>query len=141
MSRKREEAAEEKPAKRPRLGALKQDSDAAAAVTFDDLNNDCLVHILSFLETDEINDATLINSAFREARNDPSLDQTRTATIIVKTKNMSVLDFFRTIEDKGWTRFFTEGSNYKCLKIVGIRGLRSGYSFHRSTYESLQTSL
>lgn len=86
MSSKGGEATEEKPAKRPRLGALKQDSDAAVAVTFDDLNNDCLVNILSFMETEEMNDATLIDSAFRKARNADSLDQTRTATIIVKTK-------------------------------------------------------
>ena len=88
MSSKRElEAAEEKPAKRPRLtaGALKQDSDAVA-VPFDSLNNDCLVHIMSFLEIDEMNDVTLINSALRAARNADSLDQTRTATIVIKNE-------------------------------------------------------
>jgi hypothetical protein len=125
MSSKRgQDLPEEKPAKRQRRGAaLKQDS-GAAVVPFDSLNNDCLVHILSFLENDEMNDATLINGRFCKARNADSLDQTRSATIVIKTEDMDIRRLLHTISHKGWTRFFAEDSKYKRGKIVGIQRLQ-----------------
>lgn len=51
------------------------------AATFDDLSDDILVVILSFLHTEEMNDATFVNRRVYEARKYPSLDQTRTAVI------------------------------------------------------------
>ena len=61
---------------------------------FDDLiNGDGLVNIPSFFKVNEMNEATLINSRFCEARNELSLDQTRAATVVCRSKNMTILDF------------------------------------------------
>ncbi len=124
MARKAEEAAAEKPAKRPRLiGALMKRDTAA---TFNNLNSDCLVHILSFLETEEMNDATLINSSFCEARNAPSLDQTRMAIIKCTSEEMTILGLFQTIESRNWaTRVFSANGNKKVLKITGLDDCRA----------------
>ena len=116
MSSKGEETADERPAKRQRrVGAFKKET---GDISFDDLNGDCLVHILSFLTVDEMNEATLINSRFREARNEPPLDQTRTATILCKSENMTFVDLYETISSNGWDLLFDAGSNTTRLKLI-----------------------
>lgn len=91
-------------------------------ITFDDINIDCVVCILSFLTVEEMNDATLINGLFNEARNDPSLNQTRTATLVIKSK---FLYLHETIASKGWARrFFGENSNKTHLRIIGIDNIK-----------------
>jgi len=125
MASKGQEASIERPIQRQCIGRLKQ----AEIATFEDLNNDCLVCILKFLETEAMNDATLINSHFYEARKDPSLDQTRTAIIICKSKNMNMNDLYETIATKRWARrFFGHESNMKCLKIIGLEVLSDDLS-------------
>jgi len=125
MASKGQESSVERPNKRQCIGGLKQ----AEIATFEDLNNDCLVGILKFLETDAMNDATLINSRFYEARKDPSLDQTRTAIIICKSKNMNMNDLYEMIATKRWARrVFGHDSNMKCLKIIGLEVIRDDLS-------------
>jgi len=123
MSRKAEKSAEERPNKRQCVSAPTS-SRAPAVINFDDINDDVLVKIMSFLEIEELNDATLINSRFNEARNHPSLDQTRTATIVISSENITVLDLYEMIASRCWTRTFAENSNNTCLKIVGLEKLQ-----------------
>jgi len=125
MSRKAEKSAEERPNKRQCVGARPElDSRAPAVIKFDDINDDVLANIMSFLETKELNDATFISRRFCEARNHPSLDQTRTATIVISSENMTVLDLYEKIASRGWTRAFAENSKITCLKIVGLERLQ-----------------
>ena len=76
---------EENPArKRRRLtleGAFRAPPTTSSA-SFDSLNNDCLVHVLSFLTCDTMNIVAVCSQACREARSNESLNQTRTATIV-----------------------------------------------------------
>ncbi len=118
--KKAEDATAEMPAaKRPRLvGTLKKQE----TVTFGDLNNDCLVHILSFLEPEEMNDAMLINSDFCKARNADSLDQSRKAIINCTSDEANLLHLMQTIESKKWASGeFSGESNKRILKIIGLK--------------------
>jgi hypothetical protein len=123
--RAQEEAPEMgEPNKRRKIAQLKQDNHGSTMSCFEDLNNDCLVQVLSFLAIEEMNHVTLVNSRVCEARNDPSLDQTRSATIMVRRKNTNVLDFYETIASKKWARdVFASNSNKKVLHIVGCENL------------------
>lgn len=123
--RAQEEAPEMgEPNKRRKFAQLKQDNNGSTMSCFEDLNNDCLVQVLSFLAIEEMNHVTLVNSRVCEARNDPSLDQTRSATIMVRRKNTNVLDFYETIASKKWARdVFASNSNKKVLHIVGCENL------------------
>ena len=60
---------------------------ASDTACFDDLNNDCLVHIMSFLPTEDMNTVAMCSQACREARNNESLDQTRIATIVCREES------------------------------------------------------
>lgn len=57
--------------------------------SFDELNNDCIIQILSYLPTEDINSVATCSQSCREARRTESLDQTRTGTIVL-TKNSSL---------------------------------------------------
>ena len=57
-------------------------NDSENAVTFQELNNDCLIMILSFLSSNDLNSFAECNHRCRQARNNESLDQTRTGTVI-----------------------------------------------------------
>ena len=52
------------------------------SASFDSLNNDCLVHILSYLNYETMNIVAVCSQACREARSNDSLNQTRTRTIV-----------------------------------------------------------
>jgi len=115
--RKVPENGEEKANKRRRF-----EEGAAPTVPycFDDLNNDCLVHIMSFLPSDDMNSVACMNHQCREARSNESLDQTRTGTIICsRAKNATVTSLSDTLNNA--SRAFT--ANYKHLKIVGLEVL------------------
>lgn len=120
MAATAEEAADERPSKRPKVDNLKQDG----IISFDDINGDCLVQILSCLDTEAMNGATLINSRFREARKDPSLDQTRTGTIVCRPmpwQDLSILDVYDAIVSRGYNTVF-KGSRTR-LKVIGLESL------------------
>lgn len=70
--------AAENPCKRQRI----QDNRA----TFEDINNDCLLIIMKFIgDADDLNSLAMCTRRCREVRNDISLDQTRTGTILCKS--------------------------------------------------------
>lgn len=84
------------------------------------LTDECLVHILSFLSTEDLNsNVPFCSHRFREARNHESLDQTRTAIQSFADKVRVPHCSLRSIVDNGWnTRL--ENTNYTHLKIVGL---------------------
>jgi hypothetical protein len=53
-----------------------------APACFDRLNNDCLVHIMSFQSIEDMNTVALYSQARRQAGKNESLDQKRIATIV-----------------------------------------------------------
>lgn len=97
-----------------------------AVASFDDLNTDVLVNILSFLNLtrDEMDDISVLSRGFAEARNHPSFDQTRTATIVCKS-GTTILDLYKKIASKGWAEgVFSSDSRKKRLKIIGLESLK-----------------
>lgn len=66
--------------KRPRVVCVEKFSCDGAS--FDDVNGDCLVNILSYLLAEDMNSVACMNKHCREARNHESLDQTRIAVIV-----------------------------------------------------------
>jgi len=100
------------------------DDEMGAAPTFsacfDDLNIDCLVHIMSFLPADDMNTVACMNHQCREARNNESLDQTRTGTIVCsRAKNSTITSFTINLNNARYA--FT--ANYTHFKVVGLETL------------------
>lgn len=74
---------EEPPRQRQRLEEA-ADAPAVTPTSLDSLNEDCLVQILSYLPTEDLNNnIPFCNQRLRTARNHESLDQTRTATLML----------------------------------------------------------
>lgn len=104
---------DENPSKRRRI---KGDA-LFRAVTFDDINNDCLVLILSHLGHEDMNSFAMCNRRCREARSHESLDQTRTGTIVWR-ESTTWRSLYKTIVERGWNRVFI--GNRTCLRVKGI---------------------
>lgn len=107
------------PNKRHRVGGSANNAQTAS---FDDLNNDYLVNILSFLPAEDMNTVAICSRSCREARKNESLDQTRTAIIIIR-QGTTVESLFHTITTNEWHLVFT--GNRTSLKIAGIERLPS----------------
>lgn len=123
MSRKAEKNSEERQTKRPCVGAPKQDdSPHNKGAMFDDLNTDVLVNILSYLVREQIDDVSVLSKHLAEARNHPSFDQSRTATIICKPR--TVLGFYQSIARKAGSSFPHNG-NKKILEVKGLENLEA----------------
>lgn len=119
----------ENPTKRQRVGpAAPSVAEPAPTPTacFRSLNNDCLVHILSFLETEEMNDATLINKSICEARSNESLDQTRTGTIVC-TENTTTHSINNAARNGRWDQVFS--GHRTRAKIVGMEKATGHFGF------------
>lgn len=58
------DSAKERPDRCRRLDAQKQDTDGAS---FDDLNTDCLVNVLSFLTAEQMDDVSVLSQHLSEA--------------------------------------------------------------------------
>lgn len=84
---------------------------------FDDLNSDCIVHIISYLMRDDMDSVAVCNQNCREARSNESLDQTRSGTIVL-TERSSIHSINRAIRENGWSTVFS--GNRTHLKIVGV---------------------
>lgn len=123
MSRKAEEESVESmsAAKRQRLGSL--DDVPAPTATFHDIHADVLVNVFSFLTRDEMDNASILSQSLAEARNHPSLDQTRAATIAIR-KSKTIHDLYATIASNGWETTFSIQSNKKYLKVRGLEKLK-----------------
>lgn len=104
------------------------DAAAPTAVTysFDSLNNDCLVNVFSYLHIDDLNSVSLCSYSWYIARNNETLDQTRTATITCsKWKRSTAASFYTALNAA--SRTLT--ANYTKLKILGLEKLPNGSSF------------
>lgn len=114
----------------------------AAACSLDDVNNDCLRLILSYVsDTDDLNSFAICSKSCRQARADPSLDQTRTGTIVLSDE--STFDSLCGAIIRGrWNRYFRE--NQTKLKIVGLEKLpavQPSSGRHSNAYLNRVTSL
>ena len=90
--------------------------------SFNDLNNDCLVHIFSFLPVEDMNSVAICNQHCREARSNEFLDQTRTGTIICSdAKSTTVKSLSNSLIKASNT--FTD--NHTRLTIVGLEKLEN----------------
>jgi hypothetical protein len=92
-------------------------ADAPSASLYS-VNDDCLLLILSYLPTDDLNTAAMCNQRLREARNHECLDQTRTATIVC-TQGLTISSLFTQIANNGWNERL-ESNNYNHLNITGL---------------------
>jgi hypothetical protein len=95
--------------------------------SFESLNNDCLVNILSYLSTDDLNNIiTVVNKACNKARDSESLDQTRTAIITcsdLRTRS-TVSSLCAALGNASKT---LTTSKFRKLKIVGMEKLENEY--------------
>lgn len=63
--------------KRRRIMDAKDATEDRLQAPFDSINDDCLLRILTYLPVDGLNNVTMCDSRFCQARNHDSLDQTR----------------------------------------------------------------
>jgi len=62
------------------------------AVSLDTVNDDCLMLIMKNLPARDLNSFAPCNHYYREARRDPSLDHTRTGTIVLSNDCTPISD-------------------------------------------------
>lgn len=74
--------------------------------SFESLNRDCLVLILSYLSSEEMNNVAECNRFCREARRHDSLDQTRTGTIVWAMPFFIDTVFYDMIAERGYNNVF-----------------------------------
>jgi hypothetical protein len=116
-TRKAPDKQEEEETKRQRRGDI-----LPPAVSFESLNSDCLVHIFSFLASDDMNSLAECNHACSEARRNETLDQTAPQTgTIVCTNKTTIEALLRKLSDVGDA--FT-GKRTR-LRIVGLDNVSS----------------
>lgn len=94
-------------------------SSALAPATFDSLNNDCLVNILSYLYSEDMNNIAICSKTCREARTNESLDQTRTGTIVC-TQSATIRSIYNAIVRGGWNNAFSLHRTHLRIENVGI---------------------
>lgn len=127
-------------AKRQRLLVGRRDTDDVSsvdtAVTFDSLNNDCLVHIFSYLQVEEMNVVAICSKDCRTARSNESLDQTRTGTI-VWTDTTTLDSFIHKIQQS--INIFT--GNRTHMKIMGLDKSRAHLASVETTLPELSDRL
>ena len=87
------------------------------ATRFDDLNSDCLVNVLSCLSSDDMNSVAVCSKIGREARDNDSLDQTRSGTIVC-TENTTLESIRNAFVRQKWNEVFT--GHRTRLKVVGL---------------------
>lgn len=93
---------------------------AAPAASFDSLNNDCLVLILSHLPNEDMSSVSVCSRACCESRSNEPLDQTRSGTTAL-TESSTIDSLFDAIIDNEWDNKFT--GNMTHLRIEGLEQL------------------
>lgn len=88
-----------------------------AQASFDGLNNDCVLSILSFLPIEDLNTFSMVSHRYRGIRRHESLDQTRIATIVCsRAKQTTSQSLCAALDTAGSVL----GSHYTHLKILGL---------------------
>jgi hypothetical protein len=108
------EAADEQPSKRRRVETL------PGGLAF--LALDCLLVVLGFLELEDVNTFAICSRQCREARSDPSLDQTRTGFLRF-TSLTQILQVYHKAVTNGWINAFTGNRTRLC--VSGLSSLQS----------------
>ena len=97
---------------------------ARNALSFDGLNSDCVVHILSFLPFEDMNSFAICSRHCRETRSNEFLDQTRTGTIVCsEAMSTTVTSFFFSL----YAARNTFTVNHTCLKVIGLEKLENEF--------------
>lgn len=91
--------------------------------SFDDMNEDCVVKILSYLLTDDMDNVAIMNRLCRDARRNESLDQTRTGTIVCSERT-SIHSIYNAIITGEWNMVFS--GNRTHLRIENISSIHPG---------------
>lgn len=120
-TRKAPENDDENPTKRQRVDDELDKEFETDIASFDDLNEDCLVKILSYLVTEDMNSVACLNSHCQQARSNESLDQTRTGTIVCSERT-SIPSLYNAIITGGWNNIFS--GNRTHLRIENIASTR-----------------
>ena len=92
--------------------------------SFDSLNNDCLVNVLSCLSNEEMNNLAIVNKICREARSNESLDQTRTGLIVLR-KGATHTSICNAITRGGWDTF---AGNRTSLTVENVENLSVSFT-------------
>lgn len=108
------------PTKRPRVSTISSPPQSLL-----NLNNDCLLLILSNLHYGDLNSLAMTCRRLQELRNHESLDQTREGTIVI-SEGCDVMQLWDAIEDNRWNDNFQD--NQRILNIVGAERLPREFS-------------
>lgn len=95
----------------------------AEGPSFDSINVDCIVNILSYLPFEDMNNISVCSRACRDARNNDSLDQTREGTIVCMPGS-NAQSIQHAIVSREWNNVFA--GNRTHLKIENIESLDKG---------------
>lgn len=85
-----------------------------------ELNDDCLLEIMSSLSIDDLSSVALCNRRLCKLRNHGSLDQTREGTVLIR-EGSSINSLLDAISLHDWNSIFS--GNRTKLKIVGLWGM------------------
>lgn len=111
---------DENPAKRARIDDAPAIKVSASSLT--DLNDNCLVHMLSYLPFEDLNSVDVCNRHCREVRRHESLDQTRSGTIVCR-ENTTIESLLNAVANNRWRNIFK--GNRTNLRIEGFERLPS----------------
>lgn len=108
------DADEARPTKRQKVKGI-------ASSPMDRLNDDCVLLIMQFLLTEDLNSIEICSHRCQQARGHGSLDQTARTGAIVCTEGSTWSSLYNKIIKNDWNTMFS--GNRKKLKIVGFEEL------------------
>lgn len=113
-----EEDERKPPAKRQRLHEIVDNSsDAAASICLLELNDNCLLHILSKLHFNDLNNVAMCNRYLNRLRAHESLSQKRTATVICQ-ENSTTHSFATSFLRNNWNSELTGNKSHMRIEHV-----------------------
>jgi hypothetical protein len=105
---------------------VEHDTLSRDTVSLDNVNEHCLIEILRFLEAEDLNSFAMCSRRCREARSSPTLDQTRTGTIIC-VPGSSIPRIYNAISRGGWNNELYSGNRTR-LRVVDFDEFTCGFS-------------
>ena len=97
---------------------VEEDSLSGGVTSLQGINDDCILGIFKFLETEDLNSLAICSRRYRKARSSPLLDQTRNIGTIVCSPNSSLHQTLSTIVVNGWNNVFSGNTTH--LRVVGL---------------------
>lgn len=111
---------QDRPSKRPRLD---DDASRDSAPCLYNLNDDCLVRILSYIPSNDLNSFAICGRRCKHARSHESLDQTRSGTILI-SEGCTVDSLMIAIAENGWNDTFQANPKRTYMEILGMERLQ-----------------